>query len=257
MIVDAHAHIWKKDPAYPDPGATILSPASDVPLDLLRRYMDEHGVGRAVLVQPMYPGEDNSRVAEAARAEPGRFAAVVWIDPRAPERLERWGARGVRLRPAFAAETASFELDPIWRKAADLGIVVSVLARSEHVTAIGRMAARFPSVPVIVDHLAHPDPSLPAPVLELARHANVSVKPTGFYYYSKQAYPYDDCAGPFRSVYDRFGPDRMIWGSDFPHVLLKSGYGAALRHIERSFPYVTREERERILGGNAERLYWP
>ncbi len=253
MIVDAHAHVWKKDPAWPDPAATIMSPASDVPLELLKRYMDEHGVGRTVLVQPMYPGEDNGLVVEAARAEPERFAAVVWVDPRAPERLDRWPCRGLRLRPAFAKETAFFENEPIWRKAAELGLVVSVLARAEHVAAIGRMAARFPSVPIIVDHLAHPDPSAPAPVLELARHANVRVKPTGYYYYSKQGYPYDDCAGLFRSVYDRFGPERMIWGSDFPHVLLKSGYGASLR----LFPTLTTAERALVLGGNAERLYWP
>ena len=94
MIVDAHVHIWKKDAAYPDPGATIMSPASDVPLTLLRHYMDEHGVGRAVLVQPMYAGGDNRLIAEAARAEPDRYAAVVWVDPRAPEQLDRWPGRG-------------------------------------------------------------------------------------------------------------------------------------------------------------------
>ena len=218
--------------------------------------MDDAGVDRAILVPPSWPGDDNTDSLEGARRWPDRFAVMGRFDPRAAdasERLDRWPCRGLRLRPAFAPETAFFESEPIWRKAADLGLVVSVLARADHVEAIGRMAARFPSVPVIVDHLAHPDPALPAPVLELARHANVHVKPTGYYYYSKQGYPYDDCAGLFQSVYDRFGPDRMIWGSDFPHVLLKSGYGASLR----LFPTLTAAERELVLGGNAERLYWP
>lgn len=92
MLVDAHAHVWKAAPDYPNPGATIVSPLSDVPPDLLKPYLDEHDVERAVLVRPMYPGEDNGFVADAARAELERFAAVAGVNPRtaeAPERLYR------------------------------------------------------------------------------------------------------------------------------------------------------------------------
>jgi predicted TIM-barrel fold metal-dependent hydrolase len=264
MLVDAHAHIWKADRKYPDPAVTIMSPLCDIPLALFKQYLDEHGVARAVLVQPMYPGEDNSLVADAARAEPDRFAAVAVVDPRipnAPERLSFWvkeqGCRGLRLRPSFPGEAETFEQEPLWKKSQELGIVVSVLARPEHLPALGRMARRFPEVPVIVDHLAHPDgPAALQALLDLAPLANVRVKPTGFYYYSKTGYPYDDCAGFFKAVYERFGPDRLIWGSDFPHVLLKAGYAGALRLIERRFPYVGPSERERILGGNALALYW-
>jgi predicted TIM-barrel fold metal-dependent hydrolase len=269
MIVDAHAHVWRKDPGYPDPAATIMSPASDIPVELLRHYMDEHGVGRAVLVQPMYPGEDNSLVAEAARAEPDRFAAVAVVDPRradAADRLEHWvkarGCRGLRMRPAFPGEGEAFEQNPLWNRASDLGVVVSVLARMEHVPAIGRRAERFPDVRLIVDHLAHPDtaagvgdPSFQA-LLALADRPNVYVKPTGFYNFSQRPYPFADCDDFFRAVYDRFGPDRLIWGSDFPHVLLKAGYGPTLHLFERRYPYVGARERQKILGSNAERLYW-
>jgi len=269
MIVDAHVHIWKKDLRFPDPSATFMSPTSDIPLELLRLYMDEHGVGRAVLVQPMYPGEDNSLVADAARAEPDRYAAVCVVDPRQPgaaERLEFWvkeqGCKGLRLRPAFAAETSAFEQDPIWERARKLGIVVSILARMEHVPAIARRAAKFPELRLIVDHLAHPDPSAgvgsPAfrDFLALAERPNVFVKPTGFHNFSKRPYPYEDCDEIFRAVLDRFGPDRMIWGSDFPHVLLKAGYGPALHHFERRYPYLSPADRDLILARNAERLYW-
>jgi L-fuconolactonase len=266
MIVDAHAHVWKADPKYPNPAVTTMSPASDVPLDLLRQYMDEHGVGRTVLVQPMFPGEDNSLVADAARAEPGRYAAVAVVDPRKPDLLEYWvrerGCRGLRLRPKFAGEADLFEHDPLWERAARLGIVISVLANLSHVPAIARRAERFPGVPLIVDHLAHPDvaagvgsPDFQA-LLALARLPNVSVKPTGFYYYSKTGYPYDDCGDFFRAVYDRFGPDRLIWGSDFPHVLLKTDYGRSLNLFESRYPWLAKGEREKILGGNAERLYF-
>ena len=269
MIVDAHVHVWKADPTYPNPSVTIMSPTSDVPVDLLRHYMDEHGVGRAVLVQPMYPGEDNSLVADAARAEPERFAAVIAVDPRAgdaPDKMEYWvrerGGRGLRLRPSFPGEAAGFESDALWKRAERLGVVISVLGRMEHVAAIRSRAERFSAVPVIVDHLAYPDVTAgvrsPAfqSLLDLARLPNVLVKPTGFYYHTKQGYPYDDCADFFRAVYDRFGPGRLIWGSDFPHVLLKADYGRTLHLYERRYPYVSRPELDLMLGTNAERLYW-
>ena len=270
MIVDAHVHIWRKDPRFPDPSVTIMSPASDIPLELLRHTMDEHGVGRAVLVQPMYPGEDNGLVADAARSEPDRYAAVCVVDPRfpaAPDRLEHWvterGCRGLRLRPSFAAEAPAFENDVLWRRVRKLGVVVSVLARMEHVPAISRVAGSFPEVPIIVDHFAHPDPVAgplsPAfqQLLELADRPNVLVKVSGFHNFSQRPYPHEDCDDFFKAVFDRFGPDRLIWGSDFPHVLLKAGYGPALHHFERRHPWLTKDDRDRIQGRNAERLYWP
>lgn len=269
MIVDAHVHIWKQDLRFPNPSATFMSPTSEIPLDLLRRYLDDHGVARAVLVQPMYPGEDNSLVADAARAEPDRYAAVCVVDPRlpaAPDRLEYWvkdqGCRGLRLRPSFTGEGEAFENDLLWHRARTLGVVVSILARMEHVPAIARRAERFPDVPMIVDHLAHPDP-VAGPIstafqefLALAGRPNVFVKPTGFHNFSKRPYPHEDCDDLFRAVLDRFGPGRLIWGSDFPHVLLKAGYGPALRHFERRYPFLGKEDRDLVMGGNANRLYW-
>ena len=109
MIVDAHLHVWRPAPDYPDPGGTTVSPLCDVPLELFAQYMEEHAVNRAVLVQPLYPGEDNSYVADAAAGEPDRFKAVCVVDPRKPdaaERLEYWagkrGCKGLRLRPRGA-----------------------------------------------------------------------------------------------------------------------------------------------------------
>ena len=107
MKVDAHVHVWQSAPHFPDPRATIVSPMSEVPVELLRNYLDEHGIDRAVLVQPVYPGEDNAFVANCAAADPDRFVAVCVIDPRgpnAPDRLEYWarerGCRGLRMSVA-------------------------------------------------------------------------------------------------------------------------------------------------------------
>ena len=273
MKVDAHTHVWQAAPHFPDPRATIVSPMSEVPVELLKQYLDEHGVDRAVLVQPVYPAEDNALVANCAAAEPDRFAAVCVVDPRRPDaadRLETWarerGCRGLRLRPALAGEGEVFgapSADPLWERARALKLVVNVLARPVHLRTLDALAERFPEVPIIVDHLAHPpaaegleSPAMKA-LIDLARRPNVHVKPTGFYYYSREGYPYADCDDLFRAVYAVYGPRRLIWGSDFPHVLLKTGYGRTLRLYEKRYSYLSAEDLDLIMGGNAARLYWP
>jgi hypothetical protein len=59
MLVDAHAHVWRAVSNHPEPAVTTVSPVSDVPAEVLDEYLAEYGVGRAVLVQPVHPGEDN------------------------------------------------------------------------------------------------------------------------------------------------------------------------------------------------------
>jgi predicted TIM-barrel fold metal-dependent hydrolase len=104
--IDAHTHLWRATPDYSPANKTIVSPASEVPVELLLEYMDEHDVGRAILVQPIFPGEDNGYVADCAGAHPERYCAVCVVDPRNQDferRLSCWaeerGWRGLRLRP--------------------------------------------------------------------------------------------------------------------------------------------------------------
>jgi L-fuconolactonase len=223
MIVDAHAHLWK---ATASAASTIVDSRCDIPASLLRTYLAEHGVDRAVLVQPMYPGEDNSLILDVARAEPDRFAAVVVAHT--PERLAACaGARGLRVRPVFEGIGS----DALWNAAR--GLVVSVLARPEHLKDVAARAQQFPDVPIVIDHFMHGEA-----VLELARFPNVHVKVSGMHHFA-----YTEAL--YRDVRSRFGLDRMLWGSDFPHVLLRGGYAAALRvpDLER-------------LSATAARLYW-
>jgi hypothetical protein len=70
MLVDAHAHVWRAVPNYPEPAVTTMSPVSDVSAEVLDEYLAEHGIDRAVLVQPVYPGEDNGYVADCAARRP-------------------------------------------------------------------------------------------------------------------------------------------------------------------------------------------
>lgn len=226
MIVDAHAHLWK---AVESSAKTIVDPRCDIPAPLLKTYLREHGVDRAVLVQPMYPGEDNSLILDVARAEPERFAAVVVAHT--PETLAKQaGARGLRVRPVYDGIGS----DLLWEAAR--GLVVSVLGRPEHLKDVEDKAAKFPDLPIVIDHVLHG-----RACLELARFQNVHIKISGTHHF-------DFTEALLKDVERLFGPDRMLWGSDFPHVLLKGGYADARRLADR-LPEAAR-------GGTARRLYW-
>jgi predicted TIM-barrel fold metal-dependent hydrolase len=193
-------------------------------------------------------------------------------DPRVPggdARLEHWvgrGCRGLRLRPLLAVEAASFG-DPatfgLWEAAARLGVVVSLLSGPEHNATIAALAARFPQVPIVIDHLGHPDVSagLAAAgfqnLLALGKLENVYVKLSGFYHVSREPYPYRDCAKHCDAVYNAFGPLRLMWGSDFPHVEVACGYGRSLDVLEEIVGPCPQVDARCILGGNALALYWP
>ena len=272
MVIDSHLHIWRGHQDYPQPDVTTVSPASDVTVELLRQYMEEYSVDRAVLVQPLFPGEDNSYVADSARDDPSHFASVCVVDPRrddAADQLSYWvrerGCRGLRLRPKVPAEEACFGTPStfkLWEQMVHLNVTASLLCGTEHLLQIGEIATRFPSARIVLDHLAHPDLSQGVQtsefeqLLHLSRHPRVYVKTSGFGYYSSHAFPYEDCFPAVQMLLDHFGPDRLMWGSDFPHILLECGYRRAMTVMDRALPGISSQVRDQIMGGNAHRLYW-
>ncbi len=268
--VDAHLHVWRAAGGATPLVQTMVPPQADVPVELVRETMVEHAVDRAVLVQPVFRGEDNRYLADCVRAEPDKFAAVCVVDARidgAERRLDGWvkqGCRGLRLRPRIAAEGAIFgdpKTYPLWDAAERLGVVVSLLASPEHAPTIGRLSERFAGVPIVIDHLGHPRPSSAAadlrPLLDLARHSQIYVKLSGFHHFSRERFPYSDCWPLVRAAYEHFGPERLIWGSDFPHVLLAGGYARSLLVLDQALAEWNARERQAVMGFNALRLYWP
>jgi predicted TIM-barrel fold metal-dependent hydrolase len=150
----------------------------------------------------------------------------------------------------------------LWECIRERGLVVSVYAGAEHLSTLATLAARFPEVAIVVDHMAHPPSRLGADshafrdLLALARYQRIFIKVSGYYHFCEQPYPYPECWPLFRALYEEFGPSRLVWGSDFPHVLLRCGYRRSLLLQERAYPFLTCDERALIMGGNASALYW-
>lgn len=271
-VVDSHLHVWRAAEGETTAPRTMVPPQADVPIELAEETMTEHRVDRAVLVQPVFRGEDNSYIAECTRARPDKFAAVCVVDPRLPgaeSRLADWvgqGCRGLRLRPRIPSEAGIFgdpATYPLWEAADRLSVVVSLLASPDHAPTIGSLAERFAGVSIVVDHLGHPDAAggaaLPSfrTLLDLARHSRVHLKLSGFHHFSQPRFPYVDCRPLVRAAYEHFGPQRLLWGSDFPHVLLANSYARSIAILDQALGGESSPEREAVMGGNALRLYWP
>lgn len=272
MRIDAHLHVWRAVSGPTPHIETLVPPQRDVPIESATAVLGEHRIARAVLVQPVVAGEDNHYVAECARAEPERFAAVCVVDPRTPgaeARLQHWveqGCRGLRLRPRLADEAEAFAAPhtfPLWEAAARLGVVVNLWAGPEHNAQIAALAERFAGVKIVIDHLGQPDVAagVRAPgfqsLLALGKLENVYVKLSGFHYFSRAAFPYRDCWNLVDAVYEAFGPMRLLWASDFPHVTVSSSYGRSLDLLEEALGPCPEADARCILGLNARELYWP
>jgi L-fuconolactonase len=243
------------------------------PIEVLLGQMDRNGVELAALIQ-INGQSDNTYQAECARRYPDRLRSVVLVDtsrPDAPAELERLvgeGATGVRLRPGERSPGD----DPlaIWRKAAELGIKVSC-GGSRPDFESDTFAAVFeacPTLPIVIEHLGglkwtDVDPAGPRPkMFELARYPNAYVKIHGLGEFSQRAlparepFPFVEPIAPLVELaYEAFGAARMMWGSDYPPVSMREGYGNALRFTRERLADKSDDEQALIFGGVAARLF--
>ena len=243
------------------------------PIEVLLSQMDRNGVKLAALIQ-INGQSDNSYQAECVKRYPNRLRSVVIVDtdsPNALTDLERWvadGATGVRLRP----DARSPGDDPlaIWRKAAELGITVSC-GGSRDAFADDAFAAVFealPSLPIVIEHLgglkwSDVDPAGPRPkMFDLSRFPNAYAKIHGLGEFSQRAmpvrepFPFVEPIAPLiEMAYEAFGADRMMWGSDYPPVSMREGYGNALKYTIERLADKSEAERASIFGGVAVKLF--
>jgi L-fuconolactonase len=235
--------------------------------------MDRYGVELAALIQ-INGQTDNSYQVECVRRYPDRLRSVVIVDTGqtdAPARLEQLvaeGATGVRLPP----HTRSPGDDPfaIWRKAEALGITVSCGGSREAFAddAFAEVFQTCPSLPIVIEHLGSLKwtdvlPGGPRPkMFDLARFPNAYIKIHGLGEFSKRAMPVRE---PFPFVepivplldlaYEAFGAHRIMWGSDYPPVSMREGYGNALRFTQERLADKAEAERALMFGGVAARLF--
>jgi L-fuconolactonase len=271
VIVDSHAHIWSADSRrFPwSPVDDVPIPPEAAPAERLVGELDGVGATGAVCIQPRVYGPDHAYLLEALGAYPDRLAGVCLIDPRSDSVIEEFASlqatgrfRGVRLIALELHDPGILiapPMAPVWRAIAESRLVVGFLIEPWHLELVETAAERHPGTDLVVDHLARCRPDTPAPLVErllgLARYPNIRVKASALGLLSDAPYPYEDLRGLLQRAVDAFGTERVLWGSDFPHVLGVGPYRDSVSALLALLPDLDDRARALISGENAARLY--
>jgi L-fuconolactonase len=230
---DTHAHIYSDDLQRYPMIAQPFRPASGLgTVGHLRLDMAASGVKRVVAVQATTAyGWDNRFLVEAARDNAPWMVGVCTLDaenPASPALLRHYvTANNVRGLRSYAAPERDGHLDhpgveALWATAEELGIVVCVRIHVEHADELEIMLRRHRALRVVLDHCMYPraeqgrQSKTMRRVLQLAQHPNLYAKLTWLVESSAQDHPFADTYPLMRAVLAAYGPERCIWGSDFP-----------------------------------------
>ena len=271
-IVDAQVHAYERDrPGRPWVG-TLTGPKA-VNGDAMVGAMDAVGVDGALLVSPfsMYR-YDASYAIKVQKAHPGRFGLIKPVDPTDPavaDTIADWkataGTVGVRIMMR----------DPMSKDPADPGINRVLVAGAKHglpvnILAWGRMeqaeqlAARNPDTQIVIDHLGLQQPHEPPAsadcwdalpqVLALARQPNIAIKITGACTLSHLPFPYNDIWDNLGRMFDAFGLDRCLWGTDWTRAIDVLTYGQGVEAFKLT-DRLSASDKAMLMGGALERVY--
>ncbi|HTZ37027.1 MAG TPA: amidohydrolase family protein [Stellaceae bacterium] len=271
-IIDAQVHAYERNhPGRPWVG--FLHGPPEVTGDQMVAAMQAVGVDGAILVSPfaMY-GYDASYALEVYARHPGRFGLVKPVDPGDPavaETIADWAATAgtVAIRLMMRDNVSSDPDDPgigrVLSAAGRHALPVNVLCWGR-LDQVGQLAARHPNTRLVIDHLGLQQPfEPPAPaapwadlpkLLALAPHANIAVKISGACTLSHQRFPYDDIWEPLGRIFDAFGFERCLWGTDWTRATALLTYAQGVEPF-RVTDRLSGSERAALMGGSLSRVY--
>jgi len=264
---DCHAHILGPASRFAYSPDRVYTPP-DCLLPDYRAMLAALGVERAVLVQPSVYGMDNTVMLDALREGGAAFRGVAVVDwdiaDREIESLHALGVRGVRVNVVDVKEGGGVlpmeRLRGLARRIASRGWHVELLAHVDGFPALDRDLAGFPA-DVVFGHLGYMragrgalEPGFRA-LVRLLEAGRAWVKLTGPYRISAGPMPHADVAALARELL-RAAPDRVVWGSDWPHVMVKGAMPNDGDLADLLAGWIPDEAlRRRVLVDNPARLY--
>ncbi len=270
-IVDTHAHIYSPDERrYPTIPKPLRPPGGKGSLEDLRQEVESDGVSAACIIQTSsFYRFDNRYILDSAKAAPKWTAGVCTLDPDDPESpallaryVRDFGVKGLRSNPASDGRLDHPGVRALWKAAADSGVVINVHIQPELAPQAEKMLADFPSTPVVLDHSLYPKagPELEdtlAAVRRLSRHRNLHAKLSFIATGSRGGFPCADMHNACLQIIHWFGPERCVWGSDFPCELWtpRVTYSQALEIFRDVLP-LSESDRRKILGETARSLWF-
>jgi predicted TIM-barrel fold metal-dependent hydrolase len=235
--------------------------------------MDAVDVDGAVLVSPfsMY-GYDASYAIEVHKAHPGKFGLVKPVDPNDPgvaETIADWAATkgtvGIRImmRDNVSTDPADPGINRVLAAAARHSLAVNLLCWGRQEQA-AQLASRNPNTQLVIDHLglqqpfeppAPPQPWADVPkVLALAAYDNVAIKISGACTLSHEPFPYKDIWDPLGRIFDAFGFNRCLWGTDWTRAVKLLTYDQGVEAF-RVTDRLSDSDRAALMGESLTRVY--
>jgi L-fuconolactonase len=272
MIIDSQVHAYEANTPK-RPWATVPNWPAHVTGDEMVAAMDKVGVDGAIFISSfsMYR-YDASYAVDVARAHPGRMAIVKPVDPENPDVADvvaEWkktpGAVGIRimLTKENKRDADHPGIGRIARAAVQYDFPVNLLCW-DNLDAGTALIDRYPDTRFILDHLGILQPrSPPAPehpwadlpkVLALAKRPNVVIKVSGACTLSKEPYPYPDIWDPLARVFDAWGFERCLWGTDWTRAFAVVNYAQAVEPFLKT-SRLSASERAMLMGGACAKAY--
>lgn len=265
--VDAHCHVFGPAAEFPFAPERKYTPC-DAGKDKLFALRDHLGFSRNVIVQATCHGRDNAAMVDACRSSGGlaRGVASVGADitEAALEDMHQAGVRGVRFN--FVKRLVDATPQEVFLSIADkikaFGWHIVVYFEAQDLEELEPFLAKLPTT-IVVDHMGRPDvtkgvahPDFQRFIALMDRDESVWSKVTCPERLTVQGPPYDDVVDYYRAIVSRF-PDRVLWGTDWPHPNMKSHMpddGFLVDYIPRIA--VTQGQQRKLLVDNPMRLYW-
>ncbi|MGX1789566.1 amidohydrolase family protein [Bosea sp. NPDC055332] len=272
MRIDAHQHFWslaRGDYGWLTPALGVIhrdfGPADLAPL------LATHGIERTILTQAAPTEAETTYLLEIAAKTPFVAGVVGWTDFDAPDVAERITALGgdpllVGLRPmvqdiADDNWLARPALAPAFNAMIAHGLTFDALLKPRHIPAILTVLERHPDLACVIDHGAKPDlvsGDLTAwrdGISALAKHPRLTCKLSGLVTEADPDWTPNTLAPVVEHLLATFGPERLIFGSDWPVVTLRASYAQWFEAAETLLAGLTEAQRAAVFGGNAAKLY--
>ncbi|OPG09530.1 amidohydrolase [Streptomyces sp. GKU 895] len=280
-LVDAHRHVWDLDvrpqPWLDEPGNEPIrrSFGSHALRSAATRPIAGRRLTSTVVVQCIASVPETRDLLALADSDPLIGAVVGWVDltsPAAGDVLDdlRTGPQGRYLRAV--RHVVQGESDPRWLQRSDVerglravgerGLGYDVLVRSHQLPQAIRLAERFPELPLVLDHAGKPPiargelADWEQQVRTLARHPRVHCKVSGLVTEADhEKWTVDDIRPVWEVLLSAFGPDRLMFGSDWPVANLAGGWNRWAATVEELLDGCSGPETQAVLAGTATAFY--
>lgn len=273
LTIDAQVHAYERNHAG-RPWRGRLAGPSEVTGEQMFAAMATAGVDAALLVSPFTVyGYDASYAMEVRSKYPHRFGLVKPVDPDDPAAeatIAEWAATpgAVAIRLLFKRDRreaiVTSSTHKVLAAAARYSLPVNILGWG-CLDEINQLAALHAKTQIVLDHLGLEQPFVlsqrPAQpfaqlqkVLALAAHDNVAIKITGACTLSHQPFPYGDIWDPLARIFDAFGFERCMWGSDWTRAVDFLSYKQSVDAFLTADRF-TENERAALMGKTLTRIY--